>query len=238
MRIFTLTSSVVAIGALVACTTSTTSTSSGSSSGGSSSGSSGGSSSGSTSSSSSGGSSSGGVDAPSTTEAPVSIDKACGAFTACGGTLSGTYDYTSGCVPDVFSTIRAQCSGLDTTGIKATVKGSIYFLANSALERNVTVSISGSIKFPSSCVAGQCNVAENALKGEFSNASCTTAGSDCTCTLSRTDSNTGGTTFTVNGNRVTTADGDDYEFCVDGAKLTYQGKTSSAEDGTWELKKR
>jgi hypothetical protein len=227
--------SVLASVALVACTTSTTSSSS--SSGGSSgtTSSSGGSSSGTTSSS--GGSSSGNPPA-STASVDVTTTATCPTFAACGGTLSGTYDYTAGCVGDVFSDIRAQCAQLDTTAVKATVTGSIYFLANNALNRDVTTKVNGTLTFPVTCTGGSCAVAEMALKDSFPGTKCTLAGNNCSCAIDRTDKNTNATTITVAGNTVTTADGDKYDFCDASGKVTYKGKTSAAEDGVWELKKR
>src|SRR5690606_32071136 len=155
MRLFALASVTAIGGVLFACSTSTTSTDTGDGGASSSSGgSSGGSSSGATSSS---GGSSGSSSKPpaSTTEGPLTIDSdTCPSFTACGGTLDGTWDYQKACFGDLFAALRGQCKELDTTGIKATVKGSIYFLAAGALERDVTVNLTGSLKFPTSCTGG------------------------------------------------------------------------------------
>src|SRR4051794_37204359 len=60
----------------------------------------------------------------STAEGDITYDKACTEFTACGGTPSGTYDYTSGCLGDLFSILRAQCPTADASGAKVTVAGS------------------------------------------------------------------------------------------------------------------
>ncbi len=221
-----------ALGALVslvvACSSSSSTSSSssgGSSSGGSASGSSG---------SSSG--SSGADPAASTTAAPVVATMACPTFAPCGGALSGTYDYTGGCVGDVFAATRMACPTLDTSGLKVTVTGSIYFLANSALHRNVKVDIGGSITIPESCAAGQCAAAQTELQMAGVMATCT-GSTSCTCTITKTETSTASTTFTISGNTVTTADGDTYDFCVMGSGLAYKGNAGS-EDGQWQLKQR
>jgi hypothetical protein len=234
MRSFVILGSSVAI-ALAACSSTSTGTSSGDDAGATSSSSSSSSSGGSSGASSSGSS---GTPAPSTNAVEAEIDATCPSFTACGGTLEGTYDYTAFCAGDLFADFRKQCPGLDTSAAKATIKGSIYFLANSALQRNVTVDVSGSVSFPSSCAGGSCAAAEAALKQGFPTSTCTVAGANCTCTVSKSETNTQATTFTVTDNTVTTADGDEYDFCEQGGKLTYEGKTSQSEDGVGELQKR
>lgn len=240
MRFFVLASVTTVTGVLIACSSDTTNTNNTNTGDGGVTSSSGGSS----GASSSGGSSGGSSGAPtkqaaSTTEAPVSLDTACAAFTACGGDLSGTYDYEKGCLGDLLGQARAQCKEIDTTALKATVKGSIYFLAGGILERDVTSTIAGTVTFPVSCTQGLgCAVGEQLLKSELPNIKCTEASGTCTCTASRTETNTAATTFKVAGNTVTTADGDEYDFCVAGSALTYSGKTKEAEDGTWTLKKR
>jgi len=226
----------LSVATVVACSSSTTSTSGGDGGASSSSG-------GSSGTSSSGGSSSGssGKVAASTTAVDVTIDKDCpSGFNACGGTLSGTYDYTSGCLGDLFGELRTQCPTLDTTALKATVAGSIYFLANSALERDVTVKVAGDIKFPTSCVGGtgMCTLVETELKKTFDTASCTEATSNCTCSITNLQHNTAATKFTVADKTVTTDDGDKYDFCEQSGDLSYFGKTAEAEDGIWHLKKR
>lgn len=248
MKHFFFSSVVVGVLSIVACSgdgasaPSSSSTSSGaaSSSSGASSSSSGESSTSSSgaSTSSSGGSSSGDVPAASTKEVDIQFNAACAAFTPCGNTPSGTYDYTAGCVGDVFAQARANCDALDTSKAKATVKGSIYFLAGGALKRDVTVRVSGTLTFPNSCVFGQCALAETGLKTQFPNATCAANGANCDCTIDRTETNTAATTFTVVGNTINTADGDTYEHCVAGTSFKYKGNSAGAEGGTWELMRR
>ena len=228
------TSFVIGSLALVAACSSTTGQETGSSSGNNSSGSpavDGGS-----SGAEGGQSSSGSVPEASKTEAPVDFDGTCPSLNACGGSLSGTYDYTAGCLADVFSAAKAQCPALDTAGAKVIVKGSLHF-SNGALHRAATSIISGSIVVPASCSAGQCATVEAALKNAFDSVSCT-GSSSCTCTISDTSTTNNDTTYTVSGSTVTTGDGDTYSICVEGNKLTYKGKAAGSEDGTWSLAKR
>lgn len=181
-------------------------------------------------------SSSGNVPGPSTTEAPVDIDGTCPTLAACGGTLAGSYDYSGGCVDDVFAQARKSCAGLDTTGAKVSVKGTLHF-ANGLLTRNASSTISGSVVVPATCASGQCALAQQLLKNQFDSVTCTGT-SSCTCTINDTASTSNATTYTVSGSTVTTGDGDTYSFCVEGSKLTYKGKAPGSEDGVWTLAKR
>lgn len=224
---------------LVACTVQNspgTGGASSSSSGGSSSGSSG------TPTADGGGSSNGGSSSGSSGNlqsngGPVDIDGTCSAFAACGGNPQGTYDYTGGCIEDVFAAARSACSNLDTSKAEVTVKGSIEFAGN-ALKRNATVTISGHIVFPESCTSGiPCSAIENELKNGFDSASCT-GSSACDCTISKIEADTDATTYTIQGSLVTTADNDEYSICEKGADLSYSGKSAGSEQGTFTLKKR
>jgi hypothetical protein len=176
------------------------------------------------------------VPAPSQTAAEVDIDGSCSAFAACGGNPQGTYDYTGGCIEDVFAGARGACPALDTTKATVKVKGSITFAGN-ALTRDVTVMIGGSLTLPESCTAGQCAAIEAELKNAFDSVSCTGTGA-CTCTISNTENEKDATTYTIQGSLVTTADGDQYSICEKSADLSYSGKSVGSEQGTFTLKKR
>jgi hypothetical protein len=182
-------------------------------------------------------SSSGDTPPASTKEVDVQFNAACPEFRGCGGNPSGTYDYSAGCVPDVFAQVKDACPAVDLSRVKVTVKGTVHFL-NNVLKRDVTVKISGSITLPRECTGGQCAQVEAALKGEFPSTTCTAAGDGCSCTLDKTERDASSTGFTVNGDTLTTADGETYTICEQGSTLTYSGASAGAEEGTWELTKR
>lgn len=246
MKSFLCVGALTAIGLVFACSVKNTDTSSSSgqsnTSGGTSGGTSG-STSGGTSGSTSGGTSggpSGHLPPASAKEFDVQFNAACPQFTGCGGNLSGTYDYSAGCVGDIFKGLKDVCPTVDISGAKVTVQGTLYFLADAALTRFVTVKMTGSIKLPTACIptAQACAAAETALKGEFPNTTCASEGSGCTCTMNETRSETSSTTFTVNGDTLTTDDGATYTICEQGSTLKYRGASAGSEDGTWELTKR
>lgn len=180
----------------------------------------------------------GNVPPASTTEASVDIAGTCPSFTACGGAIDGTYDYTAGCLGDLFVDAKKQCPTLDASGVKVVVKGSLHFTAGNILTRDAVATMSGVVKFPAACVAGQCAAVQTTLRSNgFPGASCTGT-SSCDCTVTHTDTTKNATTYTQTGAAVITGDGETYSTCVKGAELTYAGKSAGAEDGTWSLKKR
>jgi len=158
--------------------------------------------------------------------------------TACGGALGGTYDYTGGCVGDVFADARKQCPSLDTKNVTVKVAGSLFFDPPSALRRDGTAKIAGNVIVPAACSAGQCSAVESALKGSFDTIKCTSAGTGCDCAVTKTEVTKTATTYTIEGNTVKTADGDTYDYCVNATGFTYKGKSVGAEEGSWTLKKR
>lgn len=170
------------------------------------------------------------------TAAPIDIDGTCPAFAACGGSPQGTYDYRSGCVDDVFADVRNSCPAVVTDGVDVTVTGSIYFLGN-ALHRSVTTQISGSIVFPASCTFGQCAMLQTQLGSAYDSISCT-GSSSCTCTISDSKKTEDATTYTISGSTLTTADGDTYSICENGSDFEYKGAGAGSEQGVFQLKKR
>lgn len=174
--------------------------------------------------------------APSQTAAEIDVDGTCSAWVACGGNPQGTFDYTGGCIEDVFAGARGACPALDTTKATVNVKGSVTFKGN-ALAREVTLTVGGALTFPQSCTFGQCATLESELKGAFDSVTCT-GSSDCTCTVSKIENEKDATTYTIQGSLVTTADGDEYSICEQGSALSYSGKSAGSEQGTFTLKKR
>ncbi len=172
----------------------------------------------------------------SSLEASIDVDGTCPAFSGCGGNPQGTFDYTGGCIDDVFADARKACPSLDASKVDVSVKGSLYFAGNH-VRRSVTLRVSGDLVLPAACTYGQCAMIEKQLQGSFDSVSCS-GSADCTCTISKTDTDSDGTTYVIAGSTLTTAEGEKYEICENGAGLTYAGRSAGTERGTFELKKR
>lgn len=182
----------------------------------------------------------GGLPAPANFTA--SLSNSC-PFTACGGNLLGTWDYTSLCVTsaDFVSPIVGTCAGATTKSFAGTGSGRVAFSATH-VTRSVQFTGTAVIHLPASCAALGCAIAQQAivaLGGAFASATCADgAPNGCDCTMPVTFTNTGADTYSVAGNRLTVGN-DAYDFCVDGTTLTTDDvSTSGAEPGIATLGKR
>lgn len=199
----------------------------------------------------------GAPDAAPTLPAPTPFSVVTGACTEtppCGGTLEGTWDYTAGCIPsadlDRFtSEIRRQCPTATTGTVTGNMAGRITFAGNK-VTRTAEATLTAPVLLPAECVAqanGNCNLVALAIRqgsgGMVSNVSCTAAGGGCDCRIAfGIGADKSGTTFTTNGDTLTTSDGDQYSYCVTGNKLTHTrtaaGAGSPQEPGHYEATKR
>lgn len=169
--------------------------------------------------------------------APVEINATCPAFAACDANPIGTYDYTSGCIGDVFADARKQCPAMQAVGVTADVVGSITF-DGVALARNVTADVSGTLVFPADCTLGQCAEVESALKSGFDSASCTAQSGGCSCVVKKKSVTNDYATYSIDGSTLTTSGGDTYDLCEKSGTLSYSGKSAGAETGSFSLAKR
>jgi hypothetical protein len=172
----------------------------------------------------------------SETEITFDTDGTCNAFTACGGNPTGTYDYQSGCVANVFASIRQSCPGLDTSGVVIKGKGTVY-LDGVTLTRVISSHATGTVVFPQACNPVGCTALANALRPGFESITCTGTTS-CTCTISKRSVANDANTYTISGSTLTTGAGDRFEFCDKSGTIEYRGAGADADEGTWTLKKR
>jgi hypothetical protein len=161
---------------------------------------------------------------------------ACASFTACGGSLLGTWQLTSTC----FSMPPAASGCADETVDAATFHESGSYVFNSDLTYSASVIPSGTLGFtmPQSCTPAQpiattCAVFNSTYSSlvsqpgsPYASAGCAVAGTDCVCTftfngqtVSATGSYAVGTdtvTLTPAGSTTSTTN----NFCVQGAALS------------------
>ena len=163
---------------------------------------------------------------------PIQIGN-CSTFTACGGNVVGTWDYTGGCVADPFA--NNQCTTLVVHSQSASMKGTITFAsdggASGQVTRNLQASYDANITVPSSCTYKQSctNIAgylQQASPG--ATVTCTTnsqQGCDCSYSAVFTDQST--RPYTIQGTDLLVGQGapnqiDHYAYCVQGTSMQYQ----------------
>jgi hypothetical protein len=187
-----------------------------------------------------GGGGDGGITDPGGGKTATLTFTSCPAFSACGGSLPGTWDYTAGCVTsdELFASAKQLCASLTTKSISGTAKGTLLFTA-ATVQRDVTSTVTAVLDIPSSCasLAGGCPGVQAALRQGFPTAACTGT-SACDCTITITDTTKDSSAYTQSGNTVTLTNGDKYDVCVAGTKLTYKESGGNASPGVFELTKR
>jgi hypothetical protein len=166
----------------------------------------------------------------------------CQAFSACGGDEHGTWDYTAACVSEDYAAqIKRSCSGATIKSITGTKKGTVL-IVGSGIARDVVTTVNLVLTIPGSCATplGGCSGVQTALQQEFPGTTCVASGSagacDCSATINSTIRDS--TTYTKAGSRITVANGDVYDFCVTGSKMTYREGGSNPTDGVFEMTKR
>jgi hypothetical protein len=165
----------------------------------------------------------------------------CPAFSACGGDEHGTWDYTTACdSKDYAAQIKQACSSASIKSLSGTLKGSIL-LAGAGIARDAVTTVNLVITIPASCATalGGCSGVQTVFQQAFSGGTCASAGAgacDCSATINRTIRDA--TTYTKAGSRITVANGDAYDFCVSGSKMTYMEAGSNATSGVFEMTKR
>jgi hypothetical protein len=160
----------------------------------------------------------------------------CPAATPCGGDPQGTWNYSAGgCIAELTT---AQCSGFVVKKSFVKSKGTITIGATT-LKRDVTASITATVELPTSCGRGfPCSLLGIGLKlappdgPGFDTANCKDSATPnvCECEVAKTATEKSETTYTVEGNTISTADNFTYDYCVQGNKMTYRDKFQSLVD--------
>jgi hypothetical protein len=181
-----------------------------------------------------------GSDATTTTDGSTGTDGGvpiqignCQTFTACGGNVTGTWDYTGGCVADPFA--NSQCQTLVVHSQSASTKGTITFAndggTSGTVTRNVQATYNASITIPAACTYQQTCTAiaaylQNSAPG--STVTCTTNSQQgCDCDYAAVLTDTGTRPYTIQGNNLLVGQGapnqiDHYAYCVQNASMQYQ----------------
>jgi hypothetical protein len=171
----------------------------------------------------------------------ITFPVTCPAFSACGGTLPGTFTYTSGCADDAeFAPLVVLADSICGAGMttitnkSGTIQGGLTFSAT-----QVARSVSGAVNFTANLGgtcgnSGVCTQISGALTAYGFTGTCTfdaTAGK-CVCPLTRSLTATGVETYSVTGNQLTTMGAKTrlYDYCVTagGSNLTYREVTANS----------
>jgi hypothetical protein len=164
----------------------------------------------------------------------------CPADPTCGGTIAdGTYDYTTGCLPDPWAQAGTNCQGLQVTNQQGTVKGCVTF-AGSLVTRDVQAAYSATLGVPTACLlGGTCTQLQTLLANYFPTATCSASSTGCTCDVSSSYTGTGTGTYSTSNNQIVTSANNHYDYCVNGTAMDVQWKSGpNAEPGVYTLTKQ
>jgi len=164
----------------------------------------------------------------------------CPAFSACGGSLEGTtWDYTSGCVDDPFGQAKQFCPSLQVQNPMGSGTGTLEF-SGGKVTRKAKITTSATLVIPPACTMGviPCSTIQAQLANAGIQGTCTGSGGTCNCAVTQVDDIDEAGQYAVVGNTVVVNGSNEYDFCVQGAKMGHRAKDQKAEPGTYELTKR
>jgi hypothetical protein len=158
------------------------------------------------------------------------------AFTPCGGSLVGTWNYQTAC--GASSLVTMSCPGA-TSDIAPGASGTFTFNADGTFTELLTVSESGTATLPASCLNGPASCAALDTTSSVSGLNiavtgCTgTVTQSCTCTFSETGTLTLTGKYTTAGNDVTmiaagSTTGTPTPYCVSGSALELAASSSTS----------
>jgi len=165
---------------------------------------------------------------------------ACPTLSACGGAIEGAWDYAGGCVDAPFEDLKQGCPTLQVQNASGTVKGSVTFSGGQVV-RKATSQVSATLVLPVACTMGaSCVLVQTQLQKVLTSAACTADNSGgCSCAVTRNGAVNDADSYTVQGTKVVTGGGAQYDYCVQGSGLKYKELGNSPKlGGVFDLQKR
>ncbi len=165
----------------------------------------------------------------------------CPAAPTCGGAIvDGTYDYTTGCIPDPWAQAKTYCPTMQVSNEQGTVQGCITF-ASGLATRDVQSSYSATLDVPSACLVGgtTCAKLQGYLAPYFTSATCSPTTGGCSCSVSTQYAGQGAVTYTTSNNQVVTSTNNHYDYCMGTGSIDMQWVSGpNPEPGIYTLTKQ
>ena len=168
----------------------------------------------------------------------VECDPLFGAAGACGGDLSGVFNYRAACGrTPVGTVIETQCPAVDLRADRFNGGNGTLTINGTSLSLAVAVQVHVEAVLPAACTIGGCVGTQLALTQAFPQATtvCTAAAPGCDCTVDGPVNVRSNGTVTTGGG-VATVDGQEtYYYCVEGGSLTYRRFGTGDDEGVYVL---
>jgi hypothetical protein len=168
----------------------------------------------------------------------------CGAFSACGGDIRGTWTFEGVCAEGDITSAMMDTSGLPPEcsdiikSFSLDISGTLTY-ANGTETSDVTMSMSTRALYSAACLSAEAGMPVTAtqplcdtISSGVSSAdgltmTCTLASGGCDCNMTMSEHTQESDSYTVSGGTLIYSDGDTLEFCVFGNKLTFRSATDA-----------
>lgn len=156
----------------------------------------------------------------------ITLSEGCPAFTPCGGSIVGTWQYESICIEhsEVLGAFPAICrTGTVIEEGGGTVDGTIT-ATDSSITRTISTSTSATILINATCSALGCDSIQTMVRdmAPGSTATCAAAGTTperCRCMITFVTTIDETQSYSITGDTMTTGDGRTFDICVDAGTL-------------------
>lgn len=169
---------------------------------------------------------------------------ACGAFSACGGELEGTWTLDGSCPEGDLDALMMKQSNAPAAckdmfrDVTMEFTGTLTYAAGTeTIDGTSTTHVNA--LYTAACIsamAGQtvtslnqqaCDGAEQGAADNGGTATCTLVGSACECDMTIVETLQGTESYTTAGGAITYSDGSSASYCVTGSKLTLRGEVDA-----------
>jgi hypothetical protein len=168
----------------------------------------------------------------------------CPAKTPCGGDPIGVWTYSEGgCISELTSELCRDLKVIESF-IKA--KGTVT-IGPTSFKREVFALTQAKVELPKACARGlSCSFVGTGLKlpppngAGFDVADCVDGATPetCLCNVEKRVTETTDSDYTISSNTIVTGDGQRYDYCIEGTKMTYRDKFQGFVDGNIVMTKK
>jgi hypothetical protein len=165
----------------------------------------------------------------------------CSSFTACGGSVVGTWSFSKACLNGITNPLAQYCPS-STFSLSDTISGSFTFQANNMYSTTMTSDmVAEDLGVPTSCLNGQtCAQLQTNIQMALTSgtASCASSATGCSCLVTNSTSTTSENgTYATSGDTITLTPangtpGSPTQYCVQGNTLLVQTGSANPDAGT------
>jgi len=168
-----------------------------------------------------------------------------GTYSACGGDPTGTWNIAGMCTENSVASILNEEYGSQASSCGDIVKSASLTMTGTATYSSGTITystntvVTSTLSLLSTCIsalagstvtvsASVCSALQTSMnKSDGMSGTCSLSGSNCSCSLTQSVSDSSSDTYTVSGSTITEGGGDSYDFCVSGNSMSERSDSST-----------